>query len=218
MIILADRQDITRAGLQYIINDMFPGVELHYSEDKASLIERLKQSNFRPSNEAVVILDYTHFDFVGEAELYILASRFPYSRWILFSEDLSADFVGRVVATSPQFSVLLKESPMGEIRECIKYATRDKRYICQQAVALLVSSHRQTDPSEGILTKTETEILRDIALGLTTKDIAEKRVSSFHTVNTHRKNIFRKLSVNNVHEATRYALRAGIVDEAEYYI
>jgi DNA-binding NarL/FixJ family response regulator len=107
---------------------------------------------------------------------------------------------------------------MGEIRECIKYATRDKRYICQQAAALLVSSHRQTDPSEGLLTKTETEILRDIALGLTTKDIAEKRVSSFHTVNTHRKNIFRKLSVNNVHEATRYALRAGIVDEAEYYI
>ena len=197
---------------------MFPGVELHYSEDKASLIERLKQSNFRPSNEAVVILDYTHFDFVGEAELYILASRFPYSRWILFSEDLSADFVGRIVATSPQFSVLLKESPMGEIRECIKYATRDKRYICQQAAALLVSSRRQTDPSEGLLTKTETEILRDIALGLTTKDIAEKRVSSFHTVNTHRKNIFRKLSVNNVHEATRYALRAGIVDEAEYYI
>jgi DNA-binding NarL/FixJ family response regulator len=68
------------------------------------------------------------------------------------------------------------------------------------------------------LTKTETEILKDIALGLTTKDIAEKRFSSYHTVNTHRKNIFRKLSVNNVHEATRYALRAGIVDEAEYYI
>ena len=69
-----------------------------------------------------------------------------------------------------------------------------------------------------VLRKTETEILKDIALGLTTKDIAEKRFSSFHTINTHRKNIFRKLSVNNVHEATRYALRAGIVDEAEYYI
>jgi DNA-binding CsgD family transcriptional regulator len=37
-------------------------------------------------------------------------------------------------------------------------------------------------------------------------------------VNTHRKNIFRKLGVNNVHEATRYALRAGLVDAAEYYI
>lgn len=35
---------------------------------------------------------------------------------------------------------------------------------------------------------------------------------------THRKNIFRKLSVNNVHEATKYAMRAGIVDPMEYYI
>ena len=32
------------------------------------------------------------------------------------------------------------------------------------------------------------------------------------------KNIFRKLGVNNVHEATKYAMRAGIVDLAEYYI
>jgi len=55
-------------------------------------------------------------------------------------------------------------------------------------------------------------------MGMTTKEIAEKRISSFHTVNTHRKNIFRKLEVNNVHEATKYALRAGLIDSAEYYI
>lgn len=76
----------------------------------------------------------------------------------------------------------------------------------------------QTAQEENRLTPTETEILRDIALGLTTREIAEKRYSSFHTVNTHRKNIFRKIGVNNVHEATRYALRAGLVDSAEYYI
>ena len=76
----------------------------------------------------------------------------------------------------------------------------------------------QTTQKENRLTPTETEILRDIALGLTTREIAEKRYSSFHTVNTHRKNIFRKIGVNNVHEATRYALRAGLVDSAEYYI
>ena len=35
---------------------------------------------------------------------------------------------------------------------------------------------------------------------------------------THKKNIFRKLGVNNVYEATRYALRAGLVEMMEYYI
>mgnify|MGYP003292495730 CR=1 FL=1 len=218
MVILADRQDITRAGLQYILTDMFPGIELHYSEDKASLIERLKQSNFRPSNEAIVVLDYTQFDFINDSEMSILASRFPHSRWILFSEELSADLVRRVIGSGSQFSVLLKESPMNEIRECIKYAVNDHRYICQRMTELLFAPQQHVEQDLVALTKTETEILKDIALGLTTKDIAEKRFSSFHTVNTHRKNIFRKLSVNNVHEATRYALRAGIVDEAEYYI
>ena len=58
----------------------------------------------------------------------------------------------------------------------------------------------------------------DIAHGMTTKEIAEKRYSSFHTVNTHRKNIFRKLGVNTIHEATKYALRAGLIDAADYYI
>lgn len=218
MVILADRQDITRAGLQYVLTDMFPGIELHYSEDKASLIERLKQSDFRPSNEAIVVLDYTQFDFINDSELSIVATRFPHSRWILFSEELSVDLVRRVIGAGAQFSVLLKESPMNEIRECIKYAVNDHRYICQRMTELLFAPQQHVEQELVTLTKTETEILRDIALGLTTKEIAEKRFSSFHTVNTHRKNIFRKLSVNNVHEATRYALRAGIVDEAEYYI
>ena len=218
MVILADRQDITRAGLQYILTDMYPAIEMHYSEDKASLIERIKQSNFRPSNEAVVILDYTQFDFVNDAELTILAGRFPHSRWILFSEELSPEFVRKIISEGTQFSVLLKDSPMNEIRECIKYALNDHRYICQRMTELMFAPQPHVDMEIVALTKTEKEIRKDMALGLTTRDIAEKRFSSYHTVNTHRKNIFRKLSVNNVHEATRYALRAGIVDEAEYYI
>ena len=52
----------------------------------------------------------------------------------------------------------------------------------------------------------------------TRKEIAAEKNLSFHTINSHRKNIFRKLGVNNVHEATKYAMRAGIVDLAEYYI
>ena len=84
----------------------------------------------------------------------------------------------------------------------------------------LLIEEQSTDshPETVNLTKTEQEILKDIALGMTTKEIAAKRFFSFHTVNTHRKNIFRKLGVNNVHEATKYALRAGLVDAAEYYI
>ena len=98
------------------------------------------------------------------------------------------------------------------------YAQRHQRYICQRMTELLLAPQVSQVDEEVKLTPTEIEILKDIALGQTTKEIAERRFSSFHTVNTHRKNIVRKLGVNNVHEATKYALRAGLVDSAEYYI
>ena len=213
-VILADKQDITKAGLKYICSQM-EGFELacRSAEDKTELIELLKQ---KP--DSVVVLDYTLFDINDVDELEILSERFPLARWLLFSVELSLDFVRRAVAVSPCFSILLKESSMHEIRECLQYAVRGQRYICQRMTELLLAPQPRGVDEDIRLTKTEVEILKDIALGLTTKEIAERRFSSFHTVNTHRKNIFRKLGVNTVHEATKYALRAGLVDSAEYYI
>lgn len=211
-ILLADKQDITRAGLTYIIEGMGEKMTYKYTEDKAELLLALREDD-----EAVVILDYTLFDINDADELLILNQRFKHTRWLLFSEDLSLDFVRVLIASSMQFSILLKESPMLEIKEAINYSLHGSRFICQRMTEVLLAP--SAEPEEKVkLTKTETEILKDIALGMTTKEIAEKRFSSFHTVNTHRKNIFRKLGVNNVHEATKYALRAGLVDSAEYYI
>ncbi|MBQ6209434.1 MAG: response regulator transcription factor [Prevotella sp.] len=209
-IYLADNQDITRAGLMYLIHDEM--IDYRYTPDKAELIECLKNDT-----AATVILDYTLFDINDAAELLILNERFPRVHWLLFSEDLSVDFVRLLVASSNQFSILLKESPLSEIREAIRFAVHRQRYVCQRMAEMLLFQEQKTEERVN-LTKTEVEILKDIALGMTTKEIAEKRFSSFHTVNTHRKNIFRKLNVNTIHEATKYALRAGLVDSAEYYI
>lgn len=210
-ILLADKQDITRAGLSYVISKM-EGLETRTIEDKAELMLALKENE-----DTVVILDYTLFDINDAAELLILNQRFPYTRWLLFCEDLSADFVKILIASSTQFSVLLKECSLMEIKEAIRFCVASNRFVCQRMMEVLLAP-KQEEQEKINLTKTETEILKDIALGMTTKEIAEKRFSSFHTVNTHRKNIFRKLGVNNVHEATKYALRAGLVDSAEYYI
>ena len=210
-ILLADKQDITRAGLMHVIEKM-EGLETKYVEDKTELMLALRESE-----DTVVIVDYTLFDINDAAELLILNQRFPYTRWLLFSEDLSADFVRVLIASSSMFSVLLKESSLMEIKEAIRFCVDSKRFVCQRMMEVLLTPPQEAEEKVN-LTKTETEILKDIALGMTTKEIAEKRFSSFHTVNTHRKNIFRKLGVNNVHEATKYALRAGLVDSAEYYI
>ena len=102
-ILLADRQDITRAGLMYVI-ESFNGITTRYIEDKAELLVALQHDANR-----VVVLDYTLFDINDSAELMILSERYTKVRWVLFCEDLSVDFVHVLVSSSPRFSILLKE-------------------------------------------------------------------------------------------------------------
>ncbi len=85
-ILLADKQDITRAGLSYVISKM-EGLETRTVEDKADLMLALKENE-----DTVVILDYTLFDINDAAELLILNQRFPYTRWLLFSEGSECRF------------------------------------------------------------------------------------------------------------------------------
>jgi DNA-binding NarL/FixJ family response regulator len=215
-ILLADPQDITRAGLLWLCAQMGDTIEGECITvtDKPSLVQNLKQNP-----ESLVVLDYTLFDINDVDELSIICQCYPESQWLIFSDDLSIDFIKYAAAISHRISILFKDSPMSEIRQCLTTILSGNRYVCQRVMELLLAPHTaEQSPGTADLTPTEREILHDIALGMTTREIAEKRYSSFHTVNTHRKNICRKINVNNVHEATRYALRAGLIDSAEYYI
>lgn len=185
--------------------------DIAFAADKAALATLLDEQE-----HAAVVLDYTLFDFTSFDELLIWQQRFQSVQWLLFSETLTNDFVRLVVASSPRFGLILKDAPLPQIRQALYDALHGEPYLYAPLVQMANEQRQEVERAK--LTKTEMEILRDIALGLTTKEIAEKRFSSFHTINTHRKNIFRKLNVNNIHEATKYALRAGMVDAAEYYI
>lgn len=212
-LVIADNQDITKAGILYL-TDKMPEVGLvTEAADKKELLRLLVRYP-----DAVVLLDYTLFDLNSADELIILQERFERISWILFSEELSEDFIRRIIFSSETFSIVLKDSFLEEIRMAIFSAFRSQRFICNRINNLLSDRKTGLQKEHPVLTSTETEVLKSIALGKTTKEIAAERFSSIHTITTHRKNIFRKIEVNNLHEATRYALRAGIIDSAEYYI
>ena len=213
-IILADNQDITRAGILYICNKISGYSQIAEAENREALLAKLAEYP-----DSVVILDYSLFDMNSIEELQIIQERYKKVQWILFSEFLSEDFIRRVVFGSEAFGIVLKDSSLEEIQTAVQYALRSERYVCNRISNMLLSRRADYELKEQpALTATETEILKLIALGKTTKEIASERFSSVHTITTHRKNIFRKLEVNNIHEATKYALRAGLVDSAEYYI
>lgn len=212
--IIADNQDITKAGILFLLEGIKDILSIREVDNKAELVYEIRQKS-----KSVVILDYTLFDFSGVDELLVLRERFPKVNWLLFSDELSEDFLRRTIINNQSFSVVMKDSSKEEILSALQCSVKGERFICNHVSNLLLNSQLNTPVREStLLTNTEQIILKEIALGKTTKEIAAERNLSFHTINSHRKNIFRKLQVNNVHEATKYAMRAGIVDLAEYYI
>ena len=209
--IIADNQELTRFALESLLQQDRDNV-VYRAFDRARLVTLLEQHQ-----SAVVLLDYTLFDFVDEDQLLIIAERFNLSDWILLSDDLTPQFIRRVVYSSHQFSVLFKDAPLSEVRSALTSVARHTRYLSQRALETIITS-QQEEETPCILTTTELEIVKAIAYGKTTKEIAAERFSSIHTVTTHRKNIFRKLGINTAHEVIKYALRAGLVDSSEFYI
>lgn len=208
--ILADNRELTRFALENLIRQKEGMV--YKTSNKAGLVELLKEHE-----NAIVLLDYTLFDFADVDQLLIVGERFALSQWILISEDLTPAFLRRVVYSSHQFSIVFKDEPLSSVREALQAASNHKRFFSQKALETIISQQEEEErPS--ILTETEIEIVKAIAQGKTTKEIAEERFSSIHTINTHRKNIFRKLKINTAHEVVKYALRAGLIDSSEFYI
>ncbi len=211
--ILADNQDLTRFATEILIRQKDARCTVRRATDKAGLIQLLKEIE-----GAVVVLDFTLFDFVDEQQLLIISERFNMASWILVSDHLTDSFLRRVVYSSNAFSIVFKSEPLTCMRDALLSAASGRRYISQQATEILLKQHQDEEEANVGLTTTEIEIVKAIARGLTTKEIAAERFSSIHTITTHRKNIFRKLKVNTAHEVIKYAMRAGLVNPSEFYI
>lgn len=132
--IIADNQDISKAGMMFLLNQQKDVSALWEADNKSELIQQL-----RLHPQAIVILDYTLFDFAGADELLILQERFKEADWILFSDELSVSFLRQMLLGSTAFSVIMKDNSKEEITSALQCATRRQRYICNHVSNLLLS-------------------------------------------------------------------------------
>jgi DNA-binding NarL/FixJ family response regulator len=216
-VIIADNQAITAAGIYFFVREYNDSVPVSKAGNKKELIRKLLLNP-----HVLVVLDYALFDIAGPEELIIIQHRFPNSHFLLFSEELTDNFLKKIYNNTDNnvnaFSIILKDCTQEEVNVALAEVIHSRPYICPRINSQLLIRKQTELITDKKLTATEKEILRLIALGKSTKEIALERFLSIHTIITHRKNIFRKLDVNNVHEAIKYALRAGIIDASDYYI
>lgn len=137
--ILADNQELTRFALENLLQQDETAV-VYRAFDKAGLVALLKEHE-----SAIVILDYTLFDFTDEDQLLIVAERFALSQWVLLSEELTSRFLRRVVYSSHQFSVVFKDAPCKRsVRLCNRLVVITDISASVRWRLLSVSSRRRT--------------------------------------------------------------------------
>lgn len=107
---------------------------------------------------------------------------------------------------------VLKENAIDDIVECVKKVSQGSSYISPALSNFILNKNKnlrdmvESVPSIRSLTKTERKILKLISKNLTSKEIAESLFISIKTVENHRSNISRKLSLHGSHSLIKFAL------------
>ncbi len=213
-VIIADSQFLIVESLKSILESDERYEVLAVVPSKNDLLRTLPDIN-----NCLLITDFALIDFNGIADLKEIMFKHSGVAVLILTNSVTKSELGELTSSGFR-DVLYKTADREEIFTAIEMTLKGKKYYSDEILDLLTESgnSRQLIENSGRLTASEIEIVKLIADGLTAKEIAFKRHISFHTVNTHRKNIFRKLGVSNTSELIMAAIKAGWIDNIEYYI
>ena len=214
--IIAENNDLCRLGLKCIIHDQIQSPVIHFAANKLELHKALLTYS-----SAIVILEFDSLDVENLDEITVLSICFPQSNWLFVGDLADETFLMPLTASFDKANFVLKTNDYDVIATAILNTVSGKKYFCSEALQIIMNGHnrkKENSAKRSLLTHTELELVQLFTQGKTAKEIAELRCLSHHTINTHRKNIFRKLELNNVQELIKFALKNGLVDLTEYYI
>jgi DNA-binding NarL/FixJ family response regulator len=167
----------------------------------------------------LLITDIALIDYDGIDDLLKIKQEFPGLAVLILTNSICKNELTELTKIGIK-NIIYKTADRDVILVAVDAALKRKNYFSEEIIDMILESgENRLSPEEPThLTSSEIEIVRSIASGLTTKEIASRKNISFHTVNTHRKNIFRKTGVSNASELIIRAIKAGWIDHIEYYI
>ncbi|QUJ77503.1 response regulator transcription factor [Sulfitobacter albidus] len=155
----------------------------------------------------VILMDLNMPDIGGLSATEIVLERRPGTRVVILSMHDSPEYISSALSHGAM-GYILKDVPTDEIKLAIDTVMGGKRYLCTGAQGSLT-------PKDGgareALTGREQTILLQLAQGSSNKEVALTLDISVRTVETHRKNIKRKLGISSTAGLTRYALEHGVL-------
>jgi DNA-binding NarL/FixJ family response regulator len=213
-VIIADGQFLIKESLKAILTDegSFNIVAVHTG--KNDIIKALNNNEV-----SILIIDPYFIDLNSVSEIKEFKEGFPKLNFLVLTNNISKAELHELNNLGIT-NILLKTADKEEIFEALNAVVKGKKYYSNELLEILFDPNEKKNSGEetGQLTTSEVDIVRLISEGLTTKEIAARKFISFHTVITHRKNIFRKLGVSSVSELLMYAIKSGWINMLEYNI
>jgi DNA-binding NarL/FixJ family response regulator len=207
-VLLADDHPIVRHGLRDLL-DAEPDFRVVAEvSDGAEAVRRALQDDVD-----LAILDVSMPRMTGLLAAQQLAARRPQLRLLMLSMHENEQFLFEALRAGASGYVLKTAADRDLVQAC-RATMRGETFLYAGAVASLVRDHlERTAGTDEIdpLTPRELEVLKLVAEGHTSDEIAELLVISRKTVDRHRANMLEKLGMRDRVDLTRYAIRRGLI-------
>lgn len=209
-IILADDHVMLRDGIKKIINETSGMRVVAEVSDGLELLQQMKQLSVD-----LVILDISMPRLRGIEAAQEIRKSHPHVKTLFLSMYKTKEYLHLALSAGAK-GYLLKEDTGSELIHAIKAVRKGKTYLSplfledlpDDLIGICSGNVQLTsDP----LTPRERQIIKLIAEGKTSKEIAILLFISIHTVNNHRKNIKKKLKIYNNADLIKYAMQRGYV-------
>jgi DNA-binding NarL/FixJ family response regulator len=206
-LLIADDHDVVRAGLKSLLGDVR---DIDIVAEAADGDEAIRLA--RRHRPDVVMLDVRMPGTDGLAVLGHLRADLPATAVLMFSSYDNPTYIARAMALGAA-GYLVKNAPRDEIVSAIRRVAAGESLWSREGLRKItgaLSTPRASGELEAPLTKRESEVLRQLALGLSNKEIAQALNISYETVKEHVQHILRKLGVADRTQAAVWAVRKGL--------
>jgi DNA-binding NarL/FixJ family response regulator len=207
-LLIADDHIVVRAGLRSLLGEV-RDIEIIAEAAEGEEAVRFARRH-RPD---VVLLDVRMPGADGLAVLGQLRTELPGTAVVMFSSYDNPTYIARALALGAA-GYLVKNASRDEIIAAVRRAAAGESLWSREGLRRVtgaLSTPRAAPELEAPLTKRESEVLKQLALGLSNKEIAQALEISYETVKEHVQHILRKLGVADRTQAAVWAVRKGLV-------